>query len=287
MIRQTSMTRINAQLRAAGRQEILAMHHEAVRFPNGHTLVLGMLERPGADGEPPMMGDMIVALDKNFQVIWTWNAFEKLDVSRRALLNENCAVSYGKTCPASMSTAHDWLHSNSIAYSPSDGNLILSVRHQDWVIKIRYQDGTGNGDVLWRLGRGGDFSVKASVLSPWFSHQHDAVYVDANKIALYDNGNVRCLVSPQGCVSRGQVFQIDEANRVATLIFNANLPGYAGAYGSAQRLANGNYLFGSSHLRPELSSSATEVTPAGAVTAHSRIGGLVYRTYRMKTLYAQ
>ena len=37
--------------------------------------------------------------------------------------------------------AKDWLHTNSIAYSPADGNLLISMRHQDWVLKLDYRDG--------------------------------------------------------------------------------------------------------------------------------------------------
>jgi hypothetical protein len=159
------------------------------------------------------------------------------------------------------------------------------MRHQDWVIKIQYQNGTGDGKVLWRLGKDGDLSLSGSTADPWFSHQHDAVYVAPNQIALYDNGNARCMVTPQGCVSRGQVFEIDEVNRTASLILNASLPAYAERHGSAQKLTNGNFFFGSGYLPPLLFSAATEVTPSGAVTSHLGIGGLVYRTFRMKTLY--
>ena len=63
-----------------------------------------------------------------------------------------------------------------MSWSPADGNLIVSVRHQDWVIKIDYAHGHGDGHVIWRLGQGGDFAVISSDPSPWFSHQHYAHY---------------------------------------------------------------------------------------------------------------
>jgi hypothetical protein len=46
-----------------------------------------------------------------------------------------------------------------VNWSPDDGNLILSVRHQDWVIKIDYRGGSGDGHMIWRLGQNGDFAV--------------------------------------------------------------------------------------------------------------------------------
>ena len=139
--------------------------------------------------------------------------------------------------------ANDWLHSNSLAYT-TDGHLIMSIRHQDWVIKINYANGTGNGNVIWRLGKDGDFSINSSDPYPWFSHQHDAEYeLGGNEIlSIYDNGNIRKIAFP-AANSRGQVYKIDEVNRRATHELNADLGVYSFAVGAAQRLLNGNYHF--------------------------------------------
>ena len=53
----------------------------------------------------------------------------------------------------------DWMHANSIAWSPADDNLIVSVRNQDWVIKINYANGTGDGHIIWKLGADGNFTL--------------------------------------------------------------------------------------------------------------------------------
>lgn len=68
----------------------------------------------------------------------------------------------------------DWTHSNALVYSPSDGNLLLSVRHQSWVLKIDYNNGAGTGNLLWRLGYQGDFALTQNGVpsfdpSDWFS----------------------------------------------------------------------------------------------------------------------
>ncbi len=282
VIRQTNMSRINEQLLARGDQPVRTIHHDAVRFPNGHTLILGFIEQPGS---PPTMGDMVIALDENFQVVWTWNAFEHLDTARRAVLNETCAIAYGDACAASTPLAHDWLHSNSIAYSPKDRNLIVSMRHQDWVIKLDYRDGTGSGEVLWRLGKDGDFIIASSDAYPWFSHQHDATYVGSNRIALFDNGNTRCIRQFPLCSSRGQVLELDEDTRVARLVHNVDLGRYSPRHGSAQLLGNGNYHFGSGFILPELSSRSTETTPNGAMTFELQTNVIEYRSTRMRSLY--
>ena len=49
----------------------------------------------------------------------------------------------------------DWTHTNAIIYSADDGNLIISIRHQNWLVKIDYNNGAGTGDILWHLGLSG------------------------------------------------------------------------------------------------------------------------------------
>src|SRR5207249_3548750 len=102
-------------------------------------------------------------------------------------------------------TANDWLHGNAVSLA-ADGNIVYSARHQDWIIKIDYQNGSGSGDVLWRLGKDGDFRIDSSDPSPWFSHQHDANFEEGektNRLLVFDNGNTR-RAENDGAHSRGQ-----------------------------------------------------------------------------------
>ncbi|MPZ19833.1 MAG: hypothetical protein GEV06_18250 [Luteitalea sp.] len=283
-IRQTPMSRINEQLRARGDEAVRALHHDAVRFPNGQTLVLGMLERSGVLPDQPMLADMVIALDANLQVAWTWNAFDHLDTSRAAVLNENCLAAYGAACAASSPFAHDWLHSNSLAYAPADGNLIISMRHQDWIVKVDYRDGMGSGDVIWRLGQDGDFTVVSQDPHPWFSHQHDASYINPTTIAVYDNGNTRCANAEGSCNSRGQVYALDEARGIATLRVNADLGVYSDRLGSAQQLSNGNFAFGSGSVEARFS-DLTELGAGSGATFGLRAGIAAYRTLRLRSMY--
>src|SRR5262249_35059228 len=138
----------------------------------------------------------------------------------------------------------DWTHANSVAWSPADGNLIVSLRSQDWVLKIDYANGTGDGHVIWRLGPGGDFKLNATGPSPWFTHQHDVRYINATTLLVFDDGNVRQSKDPHA-QSRGQELILDEKTMVATLVVNARLGDYAFALGSAQMLPNGNLDFDS------------------------------------------
>jgi arylsulfate sulfotransferase len=279
----TNMDRINAQLTLRGEENVIALHHDALRTPAGQTLVFGMLEHTNVN--PPLLGDLIIGLDQNYQVIWTWNSFKHLPL-RLPVLHETCAVSYGPACPASTPTAIDLLHSNCLSYT-SDHNLLHSMRHQDWVEKINFQDGAGNGTVVWKLGKGGDFAVNSTDPSPWFSHQHDPEWVGTNTISLYDNGNTRCNGATQPCNSRGQIWQINEQTKVATLSVNLDLGVYSDRQGSATILKNGNFQFVSGYVEPNPTSRIEEYLPDGTPNLVITSNQTVYRTPRMTSLYQQ
>jgi hypothetical protein len=221
-------------------------------------------------------------------VKWAWDAFDHLDVNRGPVLGEVTQPgSRGPTSVVPRLPAVDWLHVNAVALSPADGELILSIRHQDWVIKIDYRNGAGDGHVIWRLGQGGDFTVNSTDPNPWFSHQHNAHYIDDHTLILFDNGNTRRASDPNAH-SRGQVWTLDEQAMTATLVVNADLGAYAGALGAAQRLSNGNYSFtlGTAVAEPPVPPAHTiEVTPNGTKLYDLQVNKGEYRSYRMRTLY--
>src|SRR5262245_61459595 len=229
---------------------------------------------------------MVLVLDQDLQVKWAWDAFDHLDVHRGPVLGE--IVEAGSTEPTAvvpLLPAVDWLHVNSVALSPADGNLILSIRHQDWVVKIDYRNGAGDGHIVWRLGEGGDFTVNSADPNPWFSHQHNAHYVDDNTLILFDNGNTRQASDPN-VHSRGQVWTLDETSMTATPVLNADLGNYSFALGSAQRLSNGNYMFMSGSQGPANNiAQSIEVLPGGTPSYVLEFAATEYRSFRLRTLY--
>jgi hypothetical protein len=175
---------------------------------------------------------------------------------------------------------------NAVSWSPADGNLILSLRHQDWVVKIDYGNGAGDGHVVWRLGQGGDFTVNSTDPNPWFSHQHDAHYIDDSTLILFDNGNTRRASDPTDD-SRGQVWKLDEQTMTATPAVSDNLGNYSMALGAAQRLDNGNYSFtsGFQGQPPNVFGQSIEMRPDGSEAYVLQINRTEYRSFRIRTLY--
>jgi arylsulfate sulfotransferase len=204
--------------------------------------------------------------------------------------------------------AKDWLHANSLYYWPTDkfggasGDIVWSSRHQDWVMKIDYNNGSGTGDILWRMGPDGDFTFNNVYNDPWpwFSHQHDAgIEKDGTGImSIFDDGNTRLSAlgnpgcEPLDCDSRGMALTFSEATMQVTPVLSADLGSYSLAMGSAQLLPDGNYFFMSGWLLDisNVTSYALEIQP----TAGSDTGTTVlnveesngeYRAWQMNSLY--
>jgi arylsulfate sulfotransferase len=288
-----------------------AFHHDAIQtLPNGWTAALLDTEKifpPGTQGDTSglpvdVIGDMIVVMDTNWQVQWYWDSFDpagggngysKLPVSRAALLAETCGTNTAGCPPVFLlgtgvaPLAKDWLHANTLYYWPNDGSstsqagdIIWSSRHQDWVMKIDYKDGKGAGDILWRMGSGGDFTFNNTYNDPWpwFSHQHDAGIENNGQgvMTVFDNGNTRISVPPLGlgsackpydCDSRGMAVTFNESSMQVTPVVSFDLGKYSAAMGSAQLLANGDYFFQNPLVLVNLSTTegfSLEIAPSPA-----------------------
>jgi hypothetical protein len=289
-LRETSIDAVNSQLTTLGLNPIFSFTHDVQRLPNGQTVVIGSTERTiDVNGTPTdYVGMSIVVLDENFQVAWAWDAFDHLDINRGPVLGE--VLHAGDTDQVAASTprlpAVDWLHINAVSWSPADGNLVLSLRNQDWVIKIDYRNGEGDGHIIWRLGQDGDFTVNSSDPNPWFSHQHNAHFIDDTTLVIFDNGNTRHAGDPDAD-SRGQVWTLDEQTMTASPVLNAEMGNYSFALGSAQRLSNGNFSFTSGFQGdpPNVFGQSIEVRPDGTKAYVLEINRAEYRSFRVRTLY--
>ncbi len=163
---------------------------------------------------------------------------------------------------------------------------MVSVRHQDWVVKFRYTNGTGDGTILWRLGNQGDFNIASAVGTvdyPWFSHQHNIETNSNGNLTLFDNGNTRVRTVKGN--SRGQALKLDESSRTATLVMNLDLGAFSTATGSTQVLSNGNATFDLGFIGS--TTSVREFTPSNALVAQQDSPQNSYRSFRMRSLYTE
>jgi hypothetical protein len=313
---ETNAQRINEQLalltgpNGQPRRPITQFDHEAFRLPNGKIVVKAASEmlvtnagQCGTTGGKPntcdVIGTQVLVLNQNLQIVWAWDAFDFLDISRQASLNEICKQT-SPGCPAFFlaSTANDWLHTNSIQLTP-DGNFLVSIRDQDWVIKINYATGKGDGSVLWYMGYQGNFTMNDPPTSPlcttpaqqqeyaWFTHQHDANFQFGAQtvLTIFDNGNLRRRCDKNGN-SRGYVLTVDETNMTVTPLLIQDLGNYSPGLGSAQVIPGSpNYHFDNGEIAGPLTQNL-EITPQGTTAFELDAANIyTYRTFRMQDLY--
>jgi hypothetical protein len=242
-----------------------SFHHDAIQtLPNGYMAALLDIERiypAGTQGDTTgkpvdIIGDMIIVLNSQWQVVWYWDAFDpgnggqgyaQLPITQTAPLKETCGKSTSGCPPMFLlgssniaPLAHDWLHANSLYYwpAPQDGNstggdIIWSSRHQDRLYKIDYKDGSGTGDVLWQMGPPDDGLLQASNFTfdnvyndpwYWFSHQHHVGIQNGgtNPLTLFDNGDTRVSAAPLGLGSNCGPHDCDSRGMALTVVEPTN-----------------------------------------------------------------
>lgn len=292
-VKQITMTQLNAALAAAGYNLTLQLFsHDVTVLPNGHWLILAnTLKNVVLNGETAptqVLGDAIVDLDTNLNPVWVWNEFDHLDVNRHPW------------------TFPDWTHTNAVIYSPDDGNLLVSIRHQNWIVKVGYYNGTGTGNILWHLGQGGDFTlVGGTDPTDWSYAQHRMSMTTPNSagifdLAVMDNGDDRmypgntvastCGTSgAPGCFSTVPVYEINEAAMTATIQFHQILPAnlYSFFGGDASMMKNGHIEYDLCGLNPEQSQVFEVTNEANPQTVWNLTlnNNFAYRAFRLPSLY--
>ena len=172
------------------------------------------MEEIGGTGIDTLVGDGIVVMDTTGKELWKWSIWDHWDIRKD---------------PYMLRFAYDRFHANALNFD-TDGNFLMSLAIEDQIWKINRKTGA----VMWKLGKGGDFSMDSSC---YFSFQHD-VHIEKNgDLMLFDNDINR---------SRSRVlsFALDTVNKVATNKLNIPLPParFTSRMGSAYVLPNGKLL---------------------------------------------
>ena len=309
-IRKLDIRTLSSQLQQEGYAFAGSFHHDVLPLPNGHLLVLvntykNYTNLPGYPGTVYVNGDQIVDLDQNWNVAWVWNSFNYdgngLDINRH------------------LNGLPDWTHSNALVYLPQDGNILLSMRHQSWILKLNYNNGTGDGSIIWHLGYEGDqygagFALNVDAVPTddpinWFSFQHfpSLISQDGSQttLAIWDNGDNRVLAPNDDadiclqsgvppCYSRATIFQVDESSMVANLLWADQQTAFGIWGGSVNQLGNGNVEFDLNSPgfppSPGLASYVQEVTQTATPQVLWQMdispkSANAYRAYRVPSLY--
>ncbi len=253
-------------------------YHEVELLSNGHYLVLYSEKVPvdmsmvidGGDPDAIISNSVIVETDRTGNVYWEWKSLDYLEVT-------DATPDIDLTQPNI-----DFAHINSIAET-ADGNLLVSFRHLDEIIKI---DKT-SGAIIWRLGgkysKNNQFTFENDLIDGFtgFSHQHSVSILSNGNLLLYDNGNLR-----NNKFSRAVEYVIDEEERKVTKIWEyRHSPDiFVASQGSVCRLSNGNTLINWGLDRiTEVKPDKTKAFEMVYTNTDPKRSGIVYRATRLVT----
>ncbi len=123
--------------------------------------------------------------------------------------------------------SRDWSHANSLEFVESDNSILVSIRHQDCIIKIDW----GTKKIRWIFGDPGGwgqpwqkFLLKPEGKLAWPYHQHSPQLTPRGTLLMYDNGNYRArpfntAITAVDNQSRVVEYEIDEEDMTVKQVF--------------------------------------------------------------------
>lgn len=217
------------------------IHHEMYELPDGNFAMLTTELRSisGYDGGTStydVVGDKVVEVDPNGNIVHDYSMLDLLDPMRTRLGFDQ---PFWDRAYTSTSGTKDWSHGNAVIYDARDDSFIVSLRHQDWMVKVDRKTGA----LIWRFGEGGDFTMVGG--GDWQYHEHAPELEPNGNILVYDNGNGRTsLGAGEDPFSRVVEFSVDENTMETSVVweYRNDAPYYSAFVGNADMLPNGNVL---------------------------------------------
>ncbi len=228
------------------------LHHEIIKDKNGNIVSLirknQVFDLSGMGGSPSdtIKGDGIIVINPTGEKKWVWNLFDHVNPLKD---------------PDILKSKDDWSHANSLGIDV-DGHYLVSFRHFNQIWKVH----SGSGEVIWKLGIGGDLGMQPD---QYFYLQHAAHINAYGELMLFDNGG------PGRMTSRAISFTIDpETKEVLTGRINVFLPKslFSFKQGSAYLIDDDKILFCSS-IKKSIVVSDLE----GNILWHLELSESVYR----------
>lgn len=252
--------------------------HEFLRLENGNVLMLSYKSRQvdlssiGGSKKALVYDPVIVEQTIENKVVWYWDGEQYFDLDDIASSAKSPDVHLNTIPPLHI----DYAHANALSLFP-DGNLLLSLKHLDCLVKINRQ----SKEIVWYMGSINSKRNQFTFLDDpqdGFSHQHNARILPNNNLLLFDNGTLHSKKE-----SRAVEYELDELNFTARLVWSYSNNQYTPAQGSIERLPNGNTLIGWGFATQPF---VSEITPQGKVALAMNLpqGQMVYRVYQKHKL---
>lgn len=237
-----------------------SMHHDVHELPNGNLIALSteLLEvgrekgREMCPANPVgvIVSDVVVEFERGAKVVSTWPVAVFDPATRPG--SEMCLTAPDDAFYPGLANERDWTHANALAIDEANNTLLVSLRHLNSVIALRFRDdGEGPaGELLWELGPEGDLEMQGDGLFQY--HQHAVKVRDDGTLMLFDNGNLRPGTTDGGgkepAFSRAVIYKVDpDAGTVEQVWEHRDESPWGGPtfvpfMGDADPLPNGNAL---------------------------------------------
>ena len=216
--------------------DVRSLHHQPHQMPNGNFLAVSghaqyVRNWPASVTDPLncrqdkwVVGDKVIEFTRDGEVVWSWDAFDHLDVHR---IGYDALDAYWHV--RGFPDHGDWTHCNGVCYDERDDSVLLSLRLQDAVIKID----RASGHIRWILADHGGWrdDLAKKLLVPegpvrWPWHGHNPRITPDGTVIMFDNGvyQARPGTPPQPMhktFSRAVEYEIDEEKMTVREIWSS------------------------------------------------------------------
>jgi len=248
--------------------------HEFKMLSNGHVMMMSyhtirydmstIVE--GGQPDASLVINIIQEQDLDKNVVFEWRNIDYIPITDSDLDLTASRINYGTL------NAFD---------VDDDGNILASFRNHSEIMKISRE----TGELIWRMGGPrGEFTYvgEHEENAPYYhARQHNIRRRSNGNITLFDNGQFH-----QPPYSRAVEYQLDEENKVATLVSEWRYPDgniFCVTAGNAEPLSNGGWFIGYGVPNQQfVTRNAVEVHPDGSKALELSLpkGVLAYRAYK-------
>lgn len=244
--------------------DVLTFHHSFQEYPNGDLLVLSTEIRilPGyftsetkknaARGSVQVVGDVVIRMNRQGEILWKWKAFDHLDPYQIGYLTfSNYWVRRGFPNTA------DWSHANAVRIVDNGDAFLVNFRLISGIAKID----AASQEIEWLVitdpeDMKKDLQDKTFELKgggEWFWMPHAPWITEEGNLLIFNNDNFGARpftpsLPPSAIRSRAEEYEMDEENRTLKKVWQSRFPRErpmrSWAMGSVQPLENENVLVG-------------------------------------------
>ncbi|MDB2499463.1 aryl-sulfate sulfotransferase [bacterium] len=244
--------------------DVPTFHHSFQEYPNGDLLILSTEIRilPGyftsetkknaARGSVQVVGDVVIRMNRQGEILWKWKAFDHLDPYQIGYLTfSNYWVRRGFPNTA------DWSHANAVRIVDDGDAFLVNFRLISGIAKID----ADSQEIEWLVitdpkDMKKDLQDKTFELKgggEWFWMPHAPWITEEGNLLIFNNDNFGARpftpsLPPSAIRSRAEEYEMDEENRTLRKVWQSRFPTErpmrSWAMGSVQPLQNDNVLVG-------------------------------------------